>query len=399
MALPYDAIIYSGEGFPPSEFEGGRARRIYPWLDHEYGPIARSDNSQSITYQIWTAEITNNGTEITISAENTEPYVLLTGSNFIEVSISFDIIGNLYCVFEEDGVSKVYWYDVRVGDHIVTAFDEHLKNPRLTLDDKYDTSGRSDLILAYIKNHRVHYRIQRDRFEIEYLLESDRPATTLHKIGMGINGRVQFITHNDNEGHYYKNAPIHYSLSEAKYIRDNISEYTSINWLNFIEAFDEAALSFENGESTELQQKAHNKLTYELHKLKRKVDISSLESALAELEGNAAFEWLYEKISSMVHNVNEELLPYPSQTEVDTLNNEYVKLYEDRNIPVWFKDVSGFNSLVHLIETYYTDKEDLLSRINEYMSLTDNSETLKILQSDADMQLKIFKNDLNEHLL
>lgn len=399
MALPYDAIIYTGDGYPPSEFEGGRARRIYPWLDHEYGPIARSDNSQSITYQIWTAEITNNGTEITISAENTEPYVLLTGSNFTEVSISFDIIGNLYCVFEEDGVSKVYWYDVRVGDHIVTAFEEHLKNPRLTLDDKYDTSGRSDLILAYIKNHRVNYRLQRDRFEIEYLLESDRPATTLHKIGMGINGRVQFISHNDNEGHYYINAPIHYSLSKAQFIQNEMVEYASINWFNFAVAFDKAALSYNNNESTELQQKAHNSLTYEMFKLRRKVDISLLEQALVELEDNTAFEWLYKKISSMVHNVNEELLPFPSQAEVVNLYNEYVNLYINRNIPVWFTDLTGFNSLVHLIESYYTDKEDLLIRINEYMSLSDISESLKLLQSDADIQLKIFKNDLNEHLL
>ena len=399
MSLPYDAIMYTGNGYPPSEFEGGRARRIYPWLDHEYGPIARSDNSQGITYQIWTAEITNNGTEITISAENTEPYVLLTGSNFTEVSISFDIIGNLYCVFEEDGVSKVYWYDVRVGDHIVTAFEEHLKNPRLTLDDKYDTSGRSDLILAYIKNHRVHYRLQRDRFEIEYLLESDRVATTLHKIGMGINGRVQFITHNDNEGHYYINTPIHYSLSKAQYIISEESAYTSINWLNFIEAFEEAELSYNNDESTELQQKAHNKLTYEMFKLKRKVDVSLLETVLTELEGNIVIEWLYEKTASMVHNVNEELVPYPSQAEVDNLYDEWHNLYDESINPVWFTDITGFNSLVHLIETYYTGKEDLLSRINEYMSLSENSESFKILQSEADIQLEIFKLELNEHLL
>lgn len=159
-------------------------------LDLELGGVDIQDPSQGLRVKTWVAHA--EGNSIWLSAEDRPPVEWLARANEItEVSLAFDQNMRPTIAFVEDKVSYLYWYDTNIANFTVTTY-AGASSPRVAMDDKRQLQvGVSDIIFAYVKDNKLYYRQQRDRYTIEYLLKEDINARIL-RIGMNEINRLQF---------------------------------------------------------------------------------------------------------------------------------------------------------------------------------------------------------------
>ena len=174
----------------PANFIGARALPITGLIDYADGGIGIQDPSEGLQYQIWRMRVIND--ELLLDAPNTPAYVLYSGTDITEVSLSFDQNMRPAVAFVEAGAAKLFWYDTTLPANVITALAVDVVNPRVTLDDKRSLqSSSSDVILGYLRAGKLYYRQQRERYTVERLLDVG-PHTGLIKIGMNRVWRLQF---------------------------------------------------------------------------------------------------------------------------------------------------------------------------------------------------------------
>lgn len=174
------------------DFIYGRDHNDNLLIDHEMGGIGLNDPSQGNEYQIWTG-IVQNIREIWVSAPNT-PLTLVYASAYeiTELSISFDQLMRPYAAFVENGQCKLYWFDSVAGAPAVLSLPAGCYNPRITLDDKRpEQNSVSDILLFYMRDKNLYYRIQRERYLMEHLLATGIEGNLL-RAGMNTKYRIQF---------------------------------------------------------------------------------------------------------------------------------------------------------------------------------------------------------------
>ena len=163
----------------------GTARVAY-----ELGGVALNDPSQGLRVQVWKLEAVGN--RVLISAPNTVRKLLFSGTDITEVSLAFDQNMRPFVSFMDGVHAKIWWYDTLTATQIFTELPSGSITPKACLDDKRSTqSASSDIIVAYIRADKLYFRVQRDRFLVEYLLQSGLDAK-LERIGMTDKNRVQF---------------------------------------------------------------------------------------------------------------------------------------------------------------------------------------------------------------
>lgn len=93
-----------------------------------------------------------------------------------------------------DNTVRLQWFDTLAGQYTTTNYSTTIRSPRLSLDDKRDTQSQtSDVIFAYIKGADLCYRMQRDRYGVEYVVASGLIGVSkLKNIGMTANLRFRF---------------------------------------------------------------------------------------------------------------------------------------------------------------------------------------------------------------
>lgn len=180
----------------PSEWLGaGIVPSISRMLDYEDGPIAEQDPTAGNSYQRWWAQIGSG--EVVLHSEYGEPRVILSSpesSAFTDISIAFNQNADLHYAYVEEGVAKFYWYDTLISGFSTMILPTGTRTPKCTLDDKRPTqSGRSDIILSYVKaDNGLYFRMQRDRFQIEYLLDAG-PFISIERMYMNRGYRLQWL--------------------------------------------------------------------------------------------------------------------------------------------------------------------------------------------------------------
>jgi len=193
MALPENKLSTSPVF---STFLGAAALPASKTVSYIDGGIGLADTSEGLAYQVWTGEIIYNSEtgldDIWISADNLSPYVDHSAAGISELSIAFNQNMVLHYVYVEDGETKLYWYDSSLPGMTTTSFGT-VTTPRLTLDDKRDSQNNiSDIVFAYLREGDLYHRLQRDRFETEYLLKTG-VNLELTKVGMNTGNRLQFM--------------------------------------------------------------------------------------------------------------------------------------------------------------------------------------------------------------
>ena len=188
LPLPEPLLIGGGVTTP---FNHPRSKS-YPLTESwDNGGVALSDPSEDLTKYVWQAW--TDGTTITVKRADLDTYhVVLMDSNITEIDLTFDQNMRPCIAYVANGISKLYWYDSQQAKQVITEYAD-ISSPRVSLDDKRRFNvANSDIIFAYQKDDTLCYRLQRQRFSVEYVLATNPKKRLLWRIGMGRKNRFLF---------------------------------------------------------------------------------------------------------------------------------------------------------------------------------------------------------------
>lgn len=165
-------------------------------IDYERGAAALGDPSGGFDQKTWRCYVNANNLDVMVQADNETPIVIFQQAAIEEISFAFDQSMRPAVGYTLTNVRGAYlrWFDTTVNIYVTTFYPD-LRNPRLTLDDKRPTQVgvNSDIIFGYIRGDSVYYRMQRDRFQVEYFWRDGvQPNIRLKNIGLARNLRLQF---------------------------------------------------------------------------------------------------------------------------------------------------------------------------------------------------------------
>ena len=165
-----------------------------PLVSYEAGPIALDDPSEGQQYQDWVLTYLDSNfilTPLTIGSSS----IILSITGVIKFGLAFDQNGHPAICYNTVTNGYLYWFDSAIPGFVTTNFGTGVHSLALTLDDKRNRQTQAnDIILWYTKvgatNYDLFNRVQRERFTIETLMESDIPKYILQS-GMHEGYRVQ----------------------------------------------------------------------------------------------------------------------------------------------------------------------------------------------------------------
>lgn len=189
--LPDGGVLSSEILDSPFLFPRNIPRR--PKLDREHGGIAIQDPSEGLKARVWTGEII--GDDVVLAAPGVDPTTIITVAGIRRFGFTFDQNMQPFITYElEDGGGAFfYWFDTTIPGFTTTELPAGSYSPLCSLDDKRPLqTGTSDIILAYMRDGALYFRAQRDRYLVEYELETGLGSRTLIQIGMNTRLRFQF---------------------------------------------------------------------------------------------------------------------------------------------------------------------------------------------------------------
>lgn len=150
-----------------SPYVWGAEFRSTPTESWEMGGRDLSDPSGGLIYQMWHG-VLEDGT-VYLDAPEVPKQPILSVLGMTQMDFSFDqnmkpcvcYTANNHCFF--------WWYNAVSLSYETLDLGADAITPVVLLDDKREalTSG-SDIIVFYLRNGRMYYREQRDRYMIEY---------------------------------------------------------------------------------------------------------------------------------------------------------------------------------------------------------------------------------------
>ena len=159
-------------------------------LDYELGGIAISDASQGMMVQTWRLEY--RGSDAILTPANGGDITLFSLIGVTEISLAFDQNMRPFVAYMKDGEAWYYWWDPLAVDYEHTALEAGVTSPKCCLDDKRPLHvNTSDILLVYVRDEKLFYREQRDRYGVAYQLATGI-TSALYRIGMGDNLRIHF---------------------------------------------------------------------------------------------------------------------------------------------------------------------------------------------------------------
>ena len=165
----------------PSLYEDIKLRAPYMYpdriatdelTDYEFGGIAIQDPSEGLKYQTWKGYWNSSDSTVYLEPQDTGgSTALFTEAGVVAFSFTFD--QNMrwsVATLDAGGNLKYRWYDSAVENYVISTYTG-VSSVKLTHDDKRSVQinlGGTDMILTYLRAGQVRWRIQRDRFLIEY---------------------------------------------------------------------------------------------------------------------------------------------------------------------------------------------------------------------------------------
>jgi hypothetical protein len=160
---------------------------------YEMGGLHVQDPTGGLLQQLWT--LSSDGQRIFLESPTQSKFVLLEDYNVIEIDLAFDQNMFPFVVYRAGLIVKFYWYDSVSADYVVSILGQFAISPRCSLDDKRGfNSQNSDIVLMYIDplTLQLCYRLQRDRYEVIYILGSVEPGDRVRCVNMADSNRLQW---------------------------------------------------------------------------------------------------------------------------------------------------------------------------------------------------------------
>lgn len=144
--------------------------------DWEMGGVALNNPSAGLFVQVWkfTLEVDPSTGDSTVFTEapGAPKTLLFTGSYITEIAGAFDQNMNPVVAYMESGTPKFWWWDPTAGAMVHTTLPTGCFDLRCSLDDKRRFNiSESDVLLCYIRGGSLYYRLQRERYLTEHLLQ------------------------------------------------------------------------------------------------------------------------------------------------------------------------------------------------------------------------------------
>ena len=128
------------------------------------GPIAIQNTSKGLMAKIWTASYNS----VTGSVTLQDGTNLFTDVSLKELSLTFNQSGNPFVAFRSATRIKIWWYDPLLSTYTIKDVATG-DQPFCYLDERRpEFSANSDVFLLYHRGGEIFYRLQRDRFDVEY---------------------------------------------------------------------------------------------------------------------------------------------------------------------------------------------------------------------------------------
>lgn len=178
---------------------------ITPLMDISEGGIALSDGTHGLQVQFWTFTIEGEGLEtgIYLEAPNYPKTLQLAISNLTWVRGTFDQNMHPAVAFVAGGFNYLWWWDPVVHAQTITELAPTILSPTVLMDDtraRETQLGNNDIILAYLIGSEVFYRLQRDRYGVQYPWYSgifpdyiEKPY--INRMGINLEWRFQLEFH------------------------------------------------------------------------------------------------------------------------------------------------------------------------------------------------------------
>ncbi|MCU7962423.1 hypothetical protein L5M28_07500 [Shewanella sp. SW32] len=162
----------------------------------ELGPEQLNTSGGNIKAAWWLFEF--NGSEVTASKYNGNDFelgsVVFSVTNIKRLSATFDQLGRPMVFYETNSNElKLFWFDPVLVQNIITEFGVG-NYPFATFDIRWDTSNpRSDVMLFYMRSGAIYYRMQRDRYSIEYATPVVADAVFIKEADMAVDYHLQLL--------------------------------------------------------------------------------------------------------------------------------------------------------------------------------------------------------------
>lgn len=174
-----------------AEFLAPRDRPYEARVSYEFGGPALGVPAQSRLVRIWVAYYESGVIYVAPEDGSSAPVGIIMDPLVETVSLAFDQNMRATLAYMSSGTLKLWWFDSVANANVITTFGGATSG-QVTCDDKRDTQvGNSDVIFVYTKGDALYYRMQRDRYTIEYLLAPVVKGKVL-RIGMNVKNRLQF---------------------------------------------------------------------------------------------------------------------------------------------------------------------------------------------------------------
>lgn len=173
------------------------------FIDSEYdvslGPINLNDSQGRLDSRYWFIYQNSDTNQILVcGAEDNqwgEPIELFNESGTVwEISLTFDQLGRPLVFYRISADTlKLYWYNPVLEQTELKALAQGI-DPNAGFDAPQDTGqSYSDAMLFYVRENIIYMRIQRDRFETEYVTPSIGDNVELRSSGMRVDNRYQVV--------------------------------------------------------------------------------------------------------------------------------------------------------------------------------------------------------------
>jgi hypothetical protein len=160
-------------------------------IDYSLGGVNFNDPSEGLEVKAWRGVM--DGGVVSLETLGVPPVSVLSDAGMIRFSFTFDQNMNRFIAYETESSAHYVWFDPTVSDYVTSTLPAGSQYARCGLDDhRALQTGTSDIILAYLRNGSLYFRAQRDRYLIEYLLETGLDDMELRQVGMNEKYRFQF---------------------------------------------------------------------------------------------------------------------------------------------------------------------------------------------------------------
>ena len=157
------------------------------------GPVALNDSSEGLNDKFWAAYFEPTTKNIVLdNLSGTTEVIVNEPLGIKRIGLAFDQNANdTYAWITDTNILKVRFFDGTITDDLTLEFGPAI-DVVITMDMNYLPSNpNSDILVFYIRDGAIFYRVQRDRYDIEYVTPVTSGASKLLNSGMRTDYRFQ----------------------------------------------------------------------------------------------------------------------------------------------------------------------------------------------------------------